>query len=537
MKRLVLVFWVAALAMSLSCNKEQAQNDTPAAEEGLIPATLDLHVGDTYTFTPELDPARPWYWGSSNPDVAEIDQEGVLTTKSNGSTTVSLTATDTYESWECVVHVTTPVTGIELDITSKDLIMGQSFTLTATVKPATASNKNIIWTSSSPENVSISANKSVCTVNAMQGITKATITAKTEDGEYSAKCTVSVQGAQALYGASTEKSNCYVIYQPGIYVLDLFQGNSSTAVTGVKKADVLWETFGTDESITAGALVTDYFYSECLNKIVFKVPGSNTNPNIVKSGNALIAAKSASGVTLWSWHLWICNGYIPDRNTQPYKNGVVMMDRNLGATGKTGTKGEDRGLLYQWGRKDPFPGFSTGINLAVVTYPAGPMRTAANRTLEYSIAWPKEFICGTSGNEYDWLNESNRTLWTSTKSKYDPCPPGWRVPNGGPTNTSGVWRQSSGASEFYVYCDTNADLSEKFGPSSSTIYYPLSGSYDNSYDTMTPGYYWSCTPADSGRNSYCLKVDRNVSDNHWNNIHTDATVPRSYGCAVRCCKK
>ena len=68
MKRLILLFWVAALAMALSCNKEQAQNnDTPADEgERSIPATLDLHAGDTYPFVPKVEagiPGRDLYAG------------------------------------------------------------------------------------------------------------------------------------------------------------------------------------------------------------------------------------------------------------------------------------------------------------------------------------------------------------------------------------------------------------------------------------------------------------------------------------------
>ena len=527
MKRLVLVFWMAALAMALSCNKEQAQNDTPAEEEGLIPATLDLHPDETYTFTPELDPGRSWYWGSSNPEVAEIDQNGVLTTKSNGSTTITLTAMDTYESWQCAVRVTTPVTGIELDITSKDLIMGQSFTLTAAVKPDKASNKKLIWTSSSPDLVSISVYQNTsCTVKAMGGISNAKITVKTEDGGFSAKCTVNVKGASRPYEASKETSNCYVIFQPGTYILDLVQGNSSDPVTGVKQADVLWETFGTDEDITAGTLVTDYFYSDFLNKIIFTIPSP------IKSGNALIAAKSASGLTLWSWHLWICSGYRPDQYTQTYKDGTVMMDRNLGATSKTSTTGQDHGLLYQWGRKDPFPGFSTDYNEVKVTYPCSRIQKDASRNLDYSVTWPKEFICGSSGSDYDWLTTSNRTLWTSNKTKYDPCPPGWRVPTGG---ADGVWRQASGSSDFYVSCDAGADLKGKFASGTATIYYPRTGVYDYSYFPLSFGCCWSCTFASSGK-SYCLKIEKNTSGSG-NNIHTEATEYRSHGLSVRCCQK
>ena len=516
--------------MALSCNKEQAQNnDTPADEgERPIPATLDLHAGDTYPFVPKVEAGIPCYWSSKDEAVATIDENGVVTAKGNGTATIVLAVIDggILKSWECVVHVSTPVTGISLDITSKDLTMGQSFTLTATVEPPTASNKKLVWTSSSPDLVSISVRQGVCTVNAMGGISNAKITVKTEDGSFSDKCTVNVKGASRPYEASKETSNCYVIFQPGTYILDLVQGNSSDPVTGVKKADVLWETFGTDEDITAGTLVTDYFYSECLNKIIFTIPSP------IKSGNALIAAKSASGTTLWSWHLWICNGYRPDQYTQTYKDGTVMMDRNLGATGKTGTKGEDHGLLYQWGRKDPFPGFSTGSNEVKVTYPAGPMRTGANRNLDYSIAWPKEFICGGVDSDFDWLASSNRTLWTSAKTKYDPCPPGWRVPTGG---ANGVWKQSAGESDFYVSCDTEANLKGKFVSGLTDIYYPLTRGFFYDYKPTTDTYYWSCTYAED-HESYCLWIQRNISGDV-NNIHTLKTVSRAYGCAVRCCKK
>lgn len=536
MKRLLILFWMVALTLSvLSCGKEQAQNnDTPPVDDNRpIPATLDLHIGETFKIVPKVDAGRPYHMGINDEDndIATMDQDGLVTAKSNGNATIFLVMTDTYESWECIVRVTTPVSGISLDITSNEnLIMGQSFTLEATVTPGTASNKNIVWTSSAPESVSISASGVTCTVNALQGTRTATITAKTEDGEFTAKCTVSVATANTLYGASTETSNCYVIYQGGHYVLDLVMGNSTQSVGKVKKAVILWETCGTDETITEGMLVSDCFYSECLDKIVFTIP------NPIKNGNALIAAKDQFNNTLWSWHLWLCNGYIPDRNTQTYSNGTVMMDRNLGATNSTSTKGEDHGMLYQWGRKDPFPGFSSGTTRAFVTYPASQTSATGSRNLGYSIANPKAFISSSNtSTAYDWLDTKDKTLWRSSKSKYDPCPPGWRVPDGGPTNTSGVWRQSSGAADFYVYCDTGADLSESFGGSSSpSIWYPLTGAYGNTYGAESNAYYWSCTT--DGDDSYCLKIERNISGKG-TNIHTDAKMHRAYGLSVRCCKK
>lgn len=83
--------------------------------------------------------------------------------------------------------VTVAVTGISLDATSGQLTVGSSLTLTATVSPENASNKTVIWTSS---------NESVATVSdgVVTAVAKgsATITAKTQDGGYTATYALSV---------------------------------------------------------------------------------------------------------------------------------------------------------------------------------------------------------------------------------------------------------------------------------------------------------------------------------------------------------
>lgn len=80
------------------------------------------------------------------------------------------------------------VTGVTLDPTSLSLFTGDTATLTATVEPDNATNKNVTWTSS---------NTAVATVN--DGVVTAvsagtaTITVTTSDGGFTALCTVTVQ--------------------------------------------------------------------------------------------------------------------------------------------------------------------------------------------------------------------------------------------------------------------------------------------------------------------------------------------------------
>jgi uncharacterized protein YjdB len=80
------------------------------------------------------------------------------------------------------------VTGVSLNKTSLTLTAGGSETLTATVSPSNATNKNVTWSSN---------NTNVATVDANGNVTAkttgtATITVKTEDGDKTATCRVTV---------------------------------------------------------------------------------------------------------------------------------------------------------------------------------------------------------------------------------------------------------------------------------------------------------------------------------------------------------
>ena len=80
-----------------------------------------------------------------------------------------------------------PVSGIKLDKSSLSLEIGEKATLTATIAPSDATNKSITWSS---------ANSSIATVNngVVEGVAtgETTITAKTNDGGFTASATVKV---------------------------------------------------------------------------------------------------------------------------------------------------------------------------------------------------------------------------------------------------------------------------------------------------------------------------------------------------------
>lgn len=95
---------------------------------------------------------------------------------------------------------TISVTGITLSPTSFELTEGESVTLTATVSPSDAANKNVQWSSSNPDiqvsngtvTTSFKPGAATTTVNGREMLGKGTITAKTEDGGKTATCEITV---------------------------------------------------------------------------------------------------------------------------------------------------------------------------------------------------------------------------------------------------------------------------------------------------------------------------------------------------------
>ncbi len=293
-------------------------------------------------------------------------------------------------------------------------------------------------------------------------------------------------------------ANCYIVSQAGTYSFKTVKGNSSESVGKVASAEVLWESFGTDVAPAVGDLVKSVSYKD--GKIDFKTTD--------KKGNAVIAAKDANGNILWSWHIWMTDE--PESHEYFYYAGT-MMDRNLGATNATPGDVGALGLLYQWGRKDPFLGSSSISDdneaKSTITWPSAVSSDSSNGTIEYATAHPTTFISYNSNN-YDWYYNRSDTRWTTSdkaKSIYDPCPSGWRVPDGG---SEGVWAKALGLSYTEPSYDSTKEgmnFSGKFG-NDPTIWYPASGFRDGGDDRLrsvgNKGYYWSADPGAS--HAFCM---------------------------------
>ena len=322
-----------------------------------------------------------------------------------------------------------------------------------------------------------------------------------------------------------ETANSYIVSTSGTYKFKPVKGNSSTSVGSVSSVEVLWESFGTDVIPSEGDLVKDVSYAD--GYIQFSTPTS------FREGNAVIAAKNSSGEILWSWHIWLTDQ--PKGQTY-YNNADTMMDRNLGATTADAGDVGALGLLYQWGRKDPFLGSSSisGSTEAKSTksWPSPVSASAIKGTVDYATENPMTFITGTGSSNYDWHYSSrNNDLWKSSKTIYDPCPGGWRVPDGG---DNGVWSKACGSSSYfsdypYDSSDEGMNFSGEFG-SASIIWYPASGFRDSNGGLLVNfgfgGNYWSVTPGSN--NAYNLLYYSSGS------VYPSSRDCRADGQSVRC---
>jgi len=92
------------------------------------------------------------------------------------------------DGYPYLLSMNKPVSGITLSDSSVKIIIGDKKKLTATVVPDTATNKNISWSTSDNGIASVDDEGNV-TAN---GLGSATITVKTEEGNFSAQCVVTV---------------------------------------------------------------------------------------------------------------------------------------------------------------------------------------------------------------------------------------------------------------------------------------------------------------------------------------------------------
>lgn len=297
--------------------------------------------------------------------------------------------------------------------------------------------------------------------------------------ENEAVVTPDVPETPAVVDLSAEgTANCYVVNAAATtYSFDAtVMGNGAAGLTaglaaaaGIESttiapasASIVWATGSADAPVVTDIELVD-------GKITFKTPATFVN------GNAVVAALDAEGTILWSWHIWALEGYDVEANLVNVTTDAVegdafaasWIDRNIGAMNNNanGDMGA-YGMYYQWGRKDPFAfadavWFADGAvrtqptiedlgNEAVWTKAGTTTGTNLAEAVLDAIQYPQYYLKGL-GNNHNWATQGEllaneaqtdwaalwgnpaANWWASTealgsKSLFDPCPAGYRLP-------------------------------------------------------------------------------------------------------------
>ena len=305
----------------------------------------------------------------------------------------------------------------------------------------------------------------------------------------------------------------------------------------------------------------------------------------IQSGNAVVAVKKG-GTIVWSWHLWFAPkdalNKIPVTNyqgvvynftketlgwkptqwsgstydkartvkvkvVQTIKNGGVAQETVINITQNPGNVKKGATTLYQFGRKDAFPGVATSdLKAGSITENAGD-----NMTIMNNIQNPDKFyIYGSSL----WTNYGYYNLWSAdntvtggynqgndnpvVKTVYDPCPVGFKMPaNNAFTGFTTTGLNSTSQSELNVdgtddWQQWTNNFGHNFWTNSSktaTINFPASGlrnSNDGSLNYVgDDGYCWSAVP-----NNTDIGCNLNF---YSGNVYPLNVSTRAYGFAVR----
>lgn len=353
------------------------------------------------------------------------------------------------------------------------------------------------------------------------------------------------------------------------------------ANNGVNAAQIVW----TDEPNIVRSNAVSIHRDASGNAFVkFEVKQAD-----IKSGNTVIAVKKGNTI-VWSWHLWFAPkdalekiavtnkegkvynftketlGWKPVSWTgTPYtstREVKVKIEQTVGHTGQkqisyvtikqrpTTSAIEGITTLYQWGRKDAFPGLSGNVE--------GVNRTPGDKIyLQAIIQNPGNFyITRLSGGAIDggsyltqYYNFYN--LWSINNTKtggqdngnddpviktiYDPSPVGFTVPGGnaftGFTET-GRNRATMNVDGTGVKSVFDANMGHHYWTNSNkeeTIFFPAAGYMDNGNGALLwhkqYGDFWTALPADI--NNGCVM-----------GIQHDFTYPRfvnvrTYGFSIR----
>jgi uncharacterized protein YjdB len=201
-KRIFSVCLVLVVLLFGGCkNPNDGEGDSTIAVESvtLSETGKELEPGDEFELTAVIEPAdaedQSVTWESSNDGVATVAGTGLTVTVravNPGEAAITVTTGDGEYSASCSVTVNpVSVRAVSLSNETLRLSTGDSRSLSAGITPSNAANQTVTWESDDPDVATVTGSGLEVTINGLS-VGPAIITVRTENGNFSDTCTVTV---------------------------------------------------------------------------------------------------------------------------------------------------------------------------------------------------------------------------------------------------------------------------------------------------------------------------------------------------------
>ena len=271
---------------------------------------------------------------------------------------------------------------------------------------------------------------------------------------------------QDIYGNPINRStaNCYVVSKPGKYKFPLVYGNAikngqvNTAAFTNNGGTYSHDFINSLMSVITQPYITvngdhelEVVNSDCESSVISNLMLDENheyacfdiNEIPLEGGNILIRLKPWSAIydESWSWHIWLWpHDLTPVEITNSTGVKYNIMPVNLAS--KYDSDGVHiKNWFYQWGRPNPML-LPSAWNSTTDHTPGSITKASKASNLQAGLANPSTFYYNSS-SPYNWFGtKSHYNLWDAActgtgnsdndtvKTVYDPCPVGWKVPNG-----------------------------------------------------------------------------------------------------------
>lgn len=290
-------------------------------------SAFTINVNETilpfYQILPEDATDKTVYWSSSEPTIASVDNVGVITGHYPGQAVITIKSRDGGFTDSLLVTVKIPVSSVTVSPTILDMYVGESYQLSHTVAPSSATNKNVTFFALN-SSVTVS---STGLVTARSGGSSG-VNVISDDSGVVATCLINVKvpvsGITLTKTSSTISAGgsdqlAAIIQPPNASNKDVLWLSDDTNIVTV---DALGNVFGVDRGTTrvTATTVSKGLTAYCDYTVIAKVYGVNLS----KSSDTMFVGDT---LTI-PYALLPTNADIPDVRWSSSNTQVATVDEN-----------------------------------------------------------------------------------------------------------------------------------------------------------------------------------------------------------------